>query len=323
MSPHDGIKDAMVTTPTAQAASESKRVGLIAGWGRYPLYLAKRLKESGKEVHCLGIVSHADPELKTICDSYAPFSVGRLSFAFRFFKSHGVSDATLAGKFHKRLLFTPGYLWRLFPDFYTIRTFIPMFVTRRKDNKDDTLLMTVVEAFADQGIRLLPGTDYAPELLVKRQKLSRRGPSAAQWQDICFGWSIAKEMGRLDIGQSVCVKNRAILAVEAIEGTDECIRRAGALCAAGGFTIVKVAKPQQDMRFDVPTFGLLTLQTMVESGAKVLAIESGKTIFIDKQEVIDFADLHNIVVVSITEEDAQGEQSPFPENPPGGPILDS
>ncbi|HBT77407.1 MAG TPA: DUF1009 domain-containing protein, partial [Planctomycetaceae bacterium] len=163
----------------------------------------------------------------------------------------------------------------------------------------------------------LPGTDYAPELLVKRQKLSRRGPSAAQWKDICFGWQLAKEMGRLDIGQSVCVKNQAVLAIEAIEGTDECIRRAGALCTAGGFTIVKVAKPQQDMRFDVPTFGLLTLQTMVESGAKVLAVEAGKTIFIDKQEVVDFADLHNIVVVSIIEDDAAAGNSPFPEYPPG------
>jgi DUF1009 family protein len=303
-------------------ASDVMRVGLIAGWGRYPIYLAERLKASGKEVHCLGIVNHADEKLKKICDSYEPLSVGRLASAFRYFKNRGVADATLAGKFHKRLLFSPYYFWKLVPDLTTIRIFFPFFVTRRKDNKDDTLLTTIVQAFSERGIRILPGTDFAPELLVKRQKLSRRGPSSAQWQDICFGWNIAKEMGRLDIGQSVCVNSRAVLAVEAIEGTDECIRRAGALCAAGGFTVVKVAKPQQDMRFDVPTFGLLTLQTMVESGAKVLAIESGKTIFIDKQEVIDFADSHNVVVVSITEEDARGEQSPFPEHPRAGAKVD-
>ncbi|MGL6193773.1 MAG: LpxI family protein, partial [Thermoguttaceae bacterium] len=137
--------------------------------------------------------------------------------------------------------------------------------------------------------------------------------TSSQWKDICFGWGIAREMGRLDIGQSVCVKNQAVLAVEAIEGTDECIRRAGSLCTSGGFTVVKVAKPQQDMRFDVPTFGLQTLQTMVQSGGRVLAIEAGKTIFIDKQEVVDFADQHNIVIVAVTENDTESEKSPFPE----------
>lgn len=295
---------------------DAQRVGIIAGWGRYPIYVAEALKAAGKQVYCLGIVGHADPVMREICDGFAPLSPGRLWTAVRFFQKYDVADATLVGKFHKKLLFKSGILWKLLPDWYTIRTFFPMFVTRRKDTRDDTMLTAVVDAFAAQGIRMLPGTDYAPELLVKRQKLSRRGPSAAQWKDICFAWQIAKEMGRLDIGQSICVKNQSVLAVEAIEGTDECIRRAGALCTAGGFTIVKVAKPQQDMRFDVPTFGLLTLQTMAESGAKVLAVESGKTIFIDKQEVVDFADLHNIVVVSITEEDTAAEKSPFPEFPP-------
>ncbi len=299
------------------AATDAKRIGMIAGWGRYPFYVAQALKAAGKEVHTLGLIGHADPALEKISDSFAPLSPGRLWTAVRFFKKRGIIEATLVGKLEKKLLFRPGILWKLFPDFYTIRTFFPMFITRRQDCKDDTMLLAVVNAFAKQGIRMLPGTDYAPELLVKRQKLSRRGPSAAQWKDICFGWQLAKEMGRLDIGQSVCVKNQAVLAIEAIEGTDECIRRAGALCTAGGFTIVKVAKPQQDMRFDVPTFGLLTLQTMVESGAKVLAVEAGKTIFIDKQEVVDFADLHNIVVVSIIEDDAAAGNSPFPEYPPG------
>jgi DUF1009 family protein len=206
-------------------------------------------------------------------------------------------------------------VWQQLPDFYTIRKFLPMFITRKKDLKDDTLLTAVVEAFAENNIKLLPGTDLIPELLVKRQKLTRRGPNAAEWKDICFGWSIAKEMGRLDIGQSVCVRNQAILAVEAIEGTDECIRRAGSLSQAKGFTVIKVAKPQQDMRFDVPTFGLLTLKTMYESGARALAIEADKTIFIDRQDVVDFANLHNIVIVSIHAEDSKKEKSPFVEFP--------
>ena len=135
-----------------------------------------------------------------------------------------------------------------------------------------------------EGIRFAPPTDYAPELLVKAGQLTRRGPTAWQQKDIEFGWQMAKEMGRLDIGQSVAVKDQAVLAVEAVEGTDECIRRAGALCRAGGFTVVKVAKPQQDMRFDVPTIGLGTLETMHAAGGKVLAVEAGRTIFLDQDD---------------------------------------
>jgi DUF1009 family protein len=292
-----------------------QQVGLIAGWGRYPIYLAEALKQQGTKVFCLGVVNHADSKLREICDIYAPLGLGRLQTAFRFFRKHGLTQGTMAGKINKRLLLEPMLIWRQLPDFYTLQLFAPMFLTRCKDCKDDTLLGTVVNAFGDNGIQLLPGTDLVPDLLVKRQKLTRRGPNAVEWKDICFGWTIAKEMGRLDIGQSVCVCNQAVLAVEAIEGTDECIRRAGSLSPAKGFVVVKVAKPQQDMRFDVPTFGLLTLQTMYESGARALAIDADRTIFIDRQDVVDFANLHNIVIVSIQEDDCIREKSPFPEFP--------
>ena len=135
---------------------------------------------------------------------------------------------------------------------------------------------------------------------MKLGHLTRRDPSAAQRKDIEFGWTMAKEMGRLDVGQSVAVKDRAALAVEAIEGTDECIRRAGKLCRAGGFTVVKVAKPQQDMRFDVPTIGLGTLETMVAAGGQVLAIEAGRTIVIDQADVVRFADRHRLAIVAVS-----------------------
>jgi DUF1009 family protein len=120
-----------------------------------------------------------------------------------------------------------------------------------------------------------------------------------QRKDIEFGWRLATEMGRLDVGQCVAVKGRAVLAVEAVEGTDACILRAGELCPAGGFTVVKVAKPQQDMRFDVPTIGLETLETMVEAGAKVLAVQAGKTIMLDHSEMIAFACRHGIKIVAL------------------------
>jgi DUF1009 family protein len=137
--------------------------------------------------------------------------------------------------------------------------------------------------------------------LVQPGQIAGRPPSAAQQADIEFGWDLAKQMGRLDVGQSVCVKDRAVIAVEAIEGTDACILRAGELCKKGGFTIVKVAKPQQDMRFDVPTIGVRTLRTMVSAGAKTLAIEGGRTILLDDAEFREFAAYHKLTVIALTD----------------------
>ena len=276
-----------------------RRVGLVAGWGRYPILVAEALRRQGCQTYCLGVADHADPCLAQVCDDFCWTGLGKLGRAIRYFKRHGVTQATMAGKFHKVVLFQPWVWLRHLPDLRTLRAVIPHFFTRKKDCRDDTLLTTVVEQFAADGIRFSPATDYVPELLVRQGQLTGRGPAAWQWKDIQFGWTIAKELGRLDIGQSVAVKNQAVLAVEAIEGTDACIRRAGILCRAGEFTVVKVAKPQQDMRFDVPTIGLGTLQTMVESGARVLAVEADRTIVIDQPDVIDFANRNQLVVVAL------------------------
>jgi DUF1009 family protein len=134
---------------------------------------------------------------------------------------------------------------------------------------------------------------------VKSGILGRVRPTSSQWTDIEYGWQIAKEMGRMDIGQSVVVKGRAVLAVEAVEGTDQCICRAGALCPVGGFVVVKVAKPNQDMRFDVPTIGMGTLESVATAGGSVLAIEADKTIVIDQNDVMEFANRHRIAVVAL------------------------
>jgi len=291
------------------------KIGLIAGRGRYPIYLVEALKQQGVGVYCLGIVNHADPILQSMCDAWAPLGLGRLQTAFRFFRKHGLTHGTMAGGINRRLLLEPMLIWKQLPDWYTLRTFAPMFLTRRKDCNADTLLGTVVDAFAQNEIQLLPATDLIPDLLMKRQKLTRRGPTAAEWKDICYAWKLARELGRLDIGQCVCASGLAVLALEAMEGTDACIRRAGSLCPGKGFVAVKIAKPQQDMRFDVPTFGLVTLQAMQESGARVLAIEADKTIFIDRQDVVDFANLHDICVVSVHEDDTAQDHSPFAEYP--------
>ena len=185
-----------------------------------------------------------------------------------------------------------------------LKTFYHYFITHKRDNKDDTLLGVLTDAFAAHGITFRPATDFAPELLVKSGQIAGRPPSATQQADIEFGWEVAKQIGALDIGQSVCVKDRAVLAVEAIEGTDACILRAGELCKKGDFTVVKVAKPQQDMRFDVPTVGVRTLRTMLAAGAKVLAIEGGRTILLDDEEFRKFAAPHKISVVALGDQTA-------------------
>ena len=211
------------------APSAPARIGLMAGWGRYPLLVVEALRRQGSEVFCLGVVGHADPKLAEICQDFQWSGLGRFGAAIRYFKRHAVTDVMMAGKIHKVVLFKPWMIVRNTPDLRTIRMFIPHFLTHKKDNKDDTLLGAIVEEFAREGMRFGRPTDYAAELLVSKGQLTRRGPSAWQWKDIRFGWKLAKEMGRLDVGQSVAVKDQAVLAIEAVEGTDECIRRAGCL----------------------------------------------------------------------------------------------
>lgn len=295
---------AYVESPGGATSSKPTRIGILAGWGRYPFVVAEALKGAGFEVYCLGVKDHADPALAQVADEFGWIGLAKLGGAIRWFRRHDVTCATMAGKIHKVLLFQPRAWLRHMPDLRTIRRFWPHFVTMRKDNKDDTLLGAVIDEFAMDGIRFAPATDFAPELLITAGCLTASVPTAAQRKDIAFGWNLAKEMGRLDVGQSVAVKGRAVLAVEAIEGTDACIRRAGALCKSGEFTVVKVAKPQQDMRFDVPTIGIGTLETMVEAGGRVLAVEAGKTIILDRPQVVDFADRHELVLVAL---DPHGE----------------
>jgi UDP-2,3-diacylglucosamine hydrolase len=288
-------------TQDPRPKTETPPIGLVAGWGRYPLLLAEALRRQGRSVYCLGVIGHADPRLADLCADFRWLGLARFGAAIKHFQRHGVTEATMAGKIHKVVLFQPWRWLRHLPDVRTIRMFAPHFLTRRKDCRDDSLLGAVVAEFASEGIRFAPATDYVPEVLVGEGQLTRHGPSAAQWTDIRFGWQIAKQMGRLDIGQSVAVKDQAILAVEAVEGTDECIRRAGRLCPVGGFSVVKVAKPQQDMRFDVPTIGLGTLEVLAAAGGRALAVEAGRTILLDAPETIDFADRKGLAIVAMTE----------------------
>lgn len=275
------------------------KIGLIAGWGRFPLVVAQALRSQGKQVFCLGVKDHVDSELISLCHHFQPIGIAQLGKAVRYFQKNGVTQATMAGKIHKVLLFKKYYLLKHLPDWYCIQTFYPHFVSRTKDRKDDTMLGTIVDAFAKFGIQFAPATDFAPELLVKERQLAGAPLTGAQIKDVEFGWTLASEMGRLDVGQSVAVKGQAVLAVEAIEGTDQCIVRAGQLCQAGGFTVVKIAKPQQDMRFDVPTVGVGTLESIAKAGGSVLAIEANRTIILDEAEFVRTANQHHIKVVAV------------------------
>ncbi len=272
-----------------------ERVGLLAGWGRLPIVFAETARNLGLEVYCRGVSGMADPTLKHVCHAYRDIGVARIGEAIRYFRRHQVQRVVMAGKVEKRVLFHPLRILKLLPDWTTLKLW---YVLCRGNRKDDSLLLAIIREFARAGMDFGSPLDICPELLVKHGFLNRLRPSTSQWSDIRFGWHLAREMGRLDIGQTVCVSEAAVIAVEAIEGTDECIRRAGSLCRRG-FTVVKVAKPDQDMRFDVPTVGTQTIETIHKAGGKVLAIEAGKTILLDEERVLDLADRYRIAVVAM------------------------
>jgi DUF1009 family protein len=202
---------------------------------------------------------------------------------------------------NKVTFYRPGWWVRHRPDWIGLRTYYRQFVTGGRDRKDDTLLATLVDAFARGGIRMEPATDFAPELLVQSGAVAGRAISPKLLRDVEFGWKMAKRLGAADVGQTVCVKDQAVLAVEAIEGTDACIRRAGDLCRQGGFVVVKVAKPQQDMRFDVPTVGTGTLESIAAAGGRVLAIEAARTILLDAAMFRQTAERLKLSVVALDE----------------------
>jgi hypothetical protein len=207
----------------------------------------------------------------------------------------------MAGKVTKNVMYTPARFLQLCPDY---RMFRMWYLRNRKDNRDDSILLAVIAEFERDGMTFASALDYCPELLVNEGLLTRRAPTARERADIEFGWQLAKEMGRLDVGQSVAVKEKAALAVEAIEGTDRCIERAGQLCRSGGWTLVKVAKPQQDMRFDVPTIGVSTIENLHKAGARVLAVEASKTIVIDQPDVIERANRYGLTIVALPDRGA-------------------
>jgi DUF1009 family protein len=272
-------------------------VGLLACGGRFPVAFAEKARACGIAVVCIGAAGMADPRLKDICARFSWQRRASLGAIIRTFRRAGVRRWTMAGKFEKRLLFHPWRWFYFIPDWRIVRFW---FFRRRRANNDDALLLGLIDEFRRSGLECVSALDLCPELLVKEGVLTRRRPTAAEDRDIAVGWHLAREMGRLDVGQSVMVGDRAVLAVEAIEGTDQAILRAGQLCRRGGFVVVKLAKPEQDRRFDVPAVGTNTIETMRAAGATALAVEAGRTILLDEAATVALAEKYGIAIASLS-----------------------
>ncbi|WP_240907376.1 LpxI family protein [Paludisphaera rhizosphaerae] len=292
----DATRSRMGRFRRAAAPPAERTIGLLAGSGRFPILFAEAARRQGFAVACVGIQYEASEELRDICSTFDVVGVAKMGRMIRTFRRRGAAEIVMAGKVTKNVIYTPMRWLHLCPDLRTVQWW---YRRDRADNRDDSLLLSVIAEFKRDGMTFTSALDYAPELLVQEGVLTRRQPTANERRDIAFGWTMAKEMGRLDVGQSVAVKEAATLAIEAIEGTDRCIDRAGSLCKAGGWTLVKVAKPQQDMRFDVPTIGMTTVENLHKAGARVLAIEAEKTIVVDQPDVVALADRYGMTIIAV------------------------
>lgn len=263
----------------------SENIGLIAGRGQFPLLFAQAARGQGFRIVAVAHRGETDPALEELVHQFHWVYVGQLGKIIHAFKAAGVRRAVMAGGISR------GRLFREFrPDLRALSV-----IRRAGAGKDDRLLRAVAAELEGEGITVVPSTLFLEELLAAPGQLGRRAPTPEELQDIDFGFRVAKEIGRLDIGQCVVVRRRVVVALEAVEGTDEAIRRGGRL-AGPGVVVVKVSKPQQDLRFDVPAVGRETISVMQEVEAAVLAVEAGKTLIFDRAEMLKEADRAGIAL---------------------------
>jgi DUF1009 family protein len=270
--------------------SGMKKIGLIAGNGNFPIAFARAAKEKGMQVIAVAHEGETLPELADLVDGIFWVKVGQLGKIIHIFKEQGIVDVLMAGGIKKTRLFG-----NTLPDLRGMALLAKMV-----HKKDDSLLRAVADELESEGIIVRESTLYLDSIIAQKGILTKRKPAKAERRDIEYGWQLAKEIGRLDIGQTVVLKDQVILAVEAIEGTDEAIRRGGMLCGQDA-VVVKVCKPQQDLRFDLPAIGTQTVQSMKEVKASCLAIEAGKTIIIERETVIHEADRAGITIIAVTD----------------------
>ncbi len=268
----------------------SDRIGIIAGGGQFPLLFAQAAKAQGREVVAVGHRNETDPVLGDIADCFCWVKLGQLGKIIKFFKEHAVREAAFLGTITKTKIFT-----EVWPDLKGLSLWNKIDIKH-----DDSILRAIAQSLEDEGIRVVDSTLYLQELLFPVGVLTKRKPSPVQMADVRFGWRIGREIGRLDIGQCVVVRDSTVLAVEAIEGTDAAILRGGALGRKKA-VVVKVKKPGQDFRFDLPAIGPKTIVSMIEVQAAVLAVEAGQALLFDRQEVLRLADKAGIIIVGCVE----------------------
>ncbi len=272
-------------------------LGLIAGQGRLPFLVAQGAQQAGLKVVCIGLADSAEPDLAACVDAFFWGAVARPGGWMRKLRRRGVTRTIMVGRVAKTKIYTPWRIVKYLPDWRALR--IWYWRLRGKDKRNDSVLRAIAEEFASGGIILEDSTMYCKEHLADAGVMTRTQPSATHKADIAFGWPMVLEVGRLDIGQAIAVREREIIAVEAIEGTAAMIERAGKLCKKGGWTLLKAAKPDQDMRFDVPCVGPDTIESLKRNGAACLAVEKGKTLILDKPDTLALADKLGIAVVGI------------------------
>lgn len=273
----------------------AKIVGLIAGQGRLPFMIAAGARQAGIKVVCVGLDGSSEASLAEEVDVFYTVPLARPGNWIRKLKKHGVTSAIMVGRVAKGRIFTPWRILRYLPDWRAVRIW---YWRLRKENKqNETLLSALADELASGGIIIEDSTKYCKEHLATNGPMTGGGPGASLAGDIEFGWPIVKKIAEMDIGQAIAVKEREVVAVEGIEGTAEMIERAGRLCKAGGWTLLKAAKAKQDMRFDVPCVGTDTIRALATNGGKCLVVEAGKTIIIDKPQTLALATEMGIRVI--------------------------
>jgi DUF1009 family protein len=275
-------------------AEDAGPLALIAGRGRLPLEVARAARRGGRRVQAIGFSGETEPALEAEVERLTWLHLGELGALLRTLREAGAREAVMAGKVPKTHLY--GDLSRLRPDATALAL-----LARLRDRKDDSILGALARFLEEEGIHLGPQAALVPDLVAGEGVLGRVTPTPAQRADVAFGWPLAKAIGGLDVGQTVVVRDRAVLAVEAIEGTDEAIRRGG-LLGGPGACVVKVAKPGQDPRFDLPAVGADTLDVMCEVQAAVLAVEAGVTLVLDRERLLAAADAAGIAVLGVAPE---------------------
>lgn len=264
-------------------------IGLIAGNGDFPCLFARAARRAGVRVAAVGMLGETRLEVAAEVDSMGWVRVGQLGRMIRLLRRAGVREAAMAGGITKTRLFGRARL-----DWRGLRL-----LTRALVRRDDGMLRAIAAEFERDGIRIIDSTRYMPDALCPVGLLTGREPSAQAWRDLRYGYRLAREFGKLDVGQTVVVKAGAVLALEAIEGTDACIRRAGPLSGGDGAVVVKVAKPSQDMRFDVPVVGLTTLDSLTAAGVRVLGLEAGRTLLLAPEALLQAATKRGISIVGL------------------------